>query len=66
MRKRIIPKTLDEWQEAADAAYVVLSIDSCLQYGLMTVEGEWKPDIERCYWVLEEAGKRGIEPKAGN
>jgi hypothetical protein len=60
MKKRD-PETAEEWQEAVDAAYFVLVLDSCRQYGL--IEWDGKPDIERCLKVLEEGKRRGYTPK---
>jgi hypothetical protein len=54
------PETEAEWQEAADAAYFCLAVDSCYQYGLLTGP---PINLARCEWILEEAKKRGIEPK---
>lgn len=54
------PRTLEEWQEAADGAELALLIDSCRQYGL--IEGGPEYDLERCDWILKEAKKRGIVP----
>ncbi len=55
------PKTKDEWQEAVDAAHVLLILDSARQYGL--VSGGPKPNASRCEQILQEGKKRGIRPR---
>jgi hypothetical protein len=59
------PETEAEWQDAADAAHLMLMIDSCCQYGLITVDGKPESGVDtgRCQWILDEARKRGIMPK---
>jgi hypothetical protein len=54
------PRTPREWQAAADAAYLMLTLDSCRQYGL--IEGGPEIDCERCEAILERAAKKGIKP----
>jgi hypothetical protein len=54
------PETDEEWQEAADASQLMLMIDSCYQYGLLTGP---PVKVTRCYWILSEAKKRGIVPR---
>lgn len=63
------PETDAEWQEAADAAYFCLVLDSAVQYGLVEpLDKDPESDLtgidaERCEWILEQAKKRGIVPK---
>ena len=54
------PRTREEWQEAANAAYFLLLVDAAREYGMTTGGPEVK--IERCNWILAEARKRGITP----
>lgn len=54
------PETPAEWQEAADAAYFMLLVDSAIQYGLIAGP---RANIARCEWIIEEAMKHGITPK---
>jgi len=55
------PRTREEWQEAADAAHVLLAIDAARQYGL--IEGGPECDQERCVEILRKANRRGITPR---
>lgn len=55
------PRTPREWQEAADAAWAMLVLDSCRQYGL--VEGGPEINFDRCVAILERAKAKGIEPR---
>lgn len=56
------PKNLNEWQDAADAAYLGLVIDSAWQYGLIvrtdkngkTLTGSGV-NVARCIAILERA-----------
>lgn len=54
------PKTLKEWQEAADEAELLLCLDSCRQFGL--IEGGPVANVERCEYILAEAHSRGVTP----
>lgn len=49
------------WQDLVDIAHVLLTIDSCRQYGLVT--GGPECNIERCRRLLEEARARGFSPR---
>ena len=53
------PRTPGEWQAAADAAALMLALDSCQQYGLITGP---KVNGERCERILARARRRGIKP----
>lgn len=55
------PQTRKEWQEAADAAHVLLTIDAARQYGL--IEGGPECDQERCVEILRLAKLRRIVPR---
>lgn len=54
------PRTPKEWQDAVDAAYLLLQIDSARQYGLIT--GGPLIDTVRCRWTLLEGAKQGVAP----
>lgn len=54
------PQTRGEWQDAADAAHVLLTIDAARQYGL--IEGGPECNQERCIEILRLAKRRGIRP----
>lgn len=54
------PRTREEWQEAADAAHVLLTVDAARQYGL--IEGGPEIDQERCVEILRLAKRRRITP----
>ncbi len=54
------PVTRAEWQDAADAAYGALCLDSARQYGLVT--GGPGVDVERCEQILRSAKSIGITP----
>jgi hypothetical protein len=55
------PTTPAEWQEAADAAYFMLAVESARLYGL--IEGGPEVNVERCDEILKEAAMRGITPR---
>ncbi len=55
------PRTREEWQEAADAAHVLLTIDAARQYGL--IEGGPECNQKRCVEILRLAKRRGIAPR---
>ena len=54
------PKNAIEWQEAVDAAYFGLLLDSARQYGLVT--GVPEINIERAEELLREGRQRGFVP----
>ncbi len=54
------PSTPAEWQDAVDAAQLLLLIDSARQYGL--IDGGPAVDVERCVQVLEVGKARGYRP----
>ena len=58
-----IPDNNIEWQAAADAAEMLLSIDAARQYGL--VDQKMQIDVGRCRDVLMEASLRDITPRPG-
>ncbi len=58
------PQTLEEWQNAVDAADALLHIQSAEAYGLIT--GAPTVNVERCEQLLEAARQRGRTPSAGN
>lgn len=55
------PVTREEWQEAADFAEVLLTIDSARLYGLIT--GGPEVDLDRCRELLDRALELGISPR---
>lgn len=55
------PKTSGEWQDAVDAAHVLLLVDSARQYGLIT--GGPKVNVERAVQLLRHGKQRGIHPR---
>ncbi len=54
------PQMTEEWQEAVDAARVLLSIDAARQYGL--VEGGPEVDVDRCSEILDCGKAQGHAP----
>jgi hypothetical protein len=62
MRSKItsIPKTRRQWQDAVDAAYGALAMDSAKQYGL--VDGGPVVNVERCQFILDRGKRRGVVP----
>ncbi len=58
----IDPDTPEQWQEAVDAAYVVMSIDSARKYGLIV--GGPEIDEERCLETIRRGALYGIAPSA--
>ena len=60
MTRKRDPRTREEWQEAADAAHVLLTIDAARQYGL--IEGGPEIDLGRCVEILRKARRQGITP----
>jgi hypothetical protein len=54
------PKTKVEWQEAVDAAYGMLCLDSARQYGL--IKGGPLVNVERCQELLHRGMKVGVKP----
>lgn len=58
----IEPRTKAQWQEAVDAAEMLLVLDSARQYGL--IAGGPKIKVERCMKILHDGRKKGITPAA--
>ena len=54
------PLSREEWQEAVDAAHVLLAIDAARAYGL--VKGGREVDAERCQEILEAGERLGVTP----
>lgn len=55
------PITLEEWQNAVDAADALLKLDAARQYGL--VRGGPEVDADRCWDLIHRAASNyGIEP----
>ena len=55
------PQTLEEWQNAVDAADALLKLDAARMYGLVT--GGPEVDTERCWEMIHRAAEMyGIEP----
>ena len=54
------PETVEEWQEAVDAAEFFLTMDSARQYGL--VQTDMRVNAERCEELLRRGKERGIVP----
>lgn len=60
-RRRRMPRTVAEWQYAADLAELCLSLDAARQFGLVT--GGPTFNLDRIDWLLEQAEARhGITP----
>ncbi|MGH9942458.1 MAG: hypothetical protein ACRD9R_08895 [Pyrinomonadaceae bacterium] len=55
------PRTPEQWQEAADAAEVLLLVDAARQYGL--VRGGPTVDVARCEEILAGGRQRGVLPR---
>ena len=55
------PQTRAEWQEAADAAQMMLALESCKLYGLL--QGGPHVNVMRCEEILERARAKGIDPR---
>lgn len=58
----VTPQTDAEWQEAVDAAHVLLLVESSRVYGLIT--GGPTANVDRCREILERGQQRGISPSA--
>jgi hypothetical protein len=58
--KKNIPNTAKEWQDAVDAAYVLISIDAARQYGLIT--GGPKANVDRCIEIPALGKRKGFSP----
>lgn len=57
------PRTPEEWQEAVDAAWAALALDSLIQYGLLEAEGGGLlVNTDRCREILERGLAIGITP----
>lgn len=57
------PRTPEEWQEAVDAAWAALALDSLVQYGLLEAEGGGlSVNADRCREILERGLVIGITP----
>lgn len=55
------PTTLEEWQNAVDAADALLKLDAARIYGL--VSGGPEVDTERCWEIVHRAAEiHGLEP----
>lgn len=65
-RPRINPRTREEWQEAVNAAYFGLLLDSAFQYGLVVKEDgstDSGVNVDRCHRILRDGKKKGFEPE---
>lgn len=56
------PTTPAQWQEAVNAAHVLLLVESARYYGLIT--GGPEVNIDRCNELLAEGRSLGIEPSS--
>lgn len=54
------PKTVAEWQEALDQAEMLLRLDACRLYGLIT--GGPKVNVDRCVELLRRGKAKGYLP----
>lgn len=54
------PKTVAEWQEALDQAEMLLRLDACRLYGLIT--GGPKVNVDRCVELLKRGKAKGYLP----
>lgn len=55
------PRTVQEWEDAVDAAQALLLLVSARQYGL--VKGGPKVNQARCEAILKEGRKKGHRPR---
>lgn len=53
------PQTLEEWQEAVDAAAAARALADCKMYGLLKAP---PVNVERCDEILDGGRSRGIHP----
>lgn len=58
-----VPVSTVEWQEAVNAAHIMLCIADCVMYGL--VETNMKIDIPRCDNIIKAGAQLGIHPESG-
>lgn len=58
----IDPVSKAQWQEAVDAADVLLALDAAREYGLIT--GGPMINMERCMKILSQGRNKGIVPSA--
>jgi hypothetical protein len=57
------PQTPEQWQEAVDAAWAALALDSLVQFGLLEPLGDgFCVNADRCRDILERGGAIGITP----
>lgn len=56
------PTTLEEWQNAVNAAQALLAIESARAYGLIT--GGPAANVDRCEDLLDRGRSLGIVPSA--
>lgn len=54
------PSTPEEWQEAVDAAELMLAMESAAMYGL--IETDIQIDRERCEHILQVGLDLGYQP----
>ena len=54
------PKTVAEWQEALDQAEMLLRLDACRCYGLIT--GGPTVNVDRCVEILRRGKSKGYLP----
>lgn len=54
------PQTPQEWQDAIDAAALMIAIHDCYIYGLLTGP---KINLERCELLIRRARERGLRPR---
>jgi alkanesulfonate monooxygenase SsuD/methylene tetrahydromethanopterin reductase-like flavin-dependent oxidoreductase (luciferase family) len=57
------PETDQEWQDAVNAAHVLLLIEDARFYGL--IAGGPVVDVERCEKILRDGAAQGITPQPG-
>jgi len=55
-----LPQTVEEWQEAVNAARALLALDAAREYGLVT--GGPVFDVKRAAEILDLGKARGITP----
>jgi hypothetical protein len=56
------PRTVQEWEDAVDAAQALLLLDSARRYGLVT--GSPRVNVARCEALLKQGRKQGYRPRA--
>ena len=56
-----LPQTSEQWQEAVNISFALLSIDSARAYGLIT--GGPTVNVERCEEIIVMGDRLGFKPQ---